>query len=116
MLDRIVQGNTPFKFNRNDNLIFSSKVIPVEENVQARQRMDSHLRKLGVIIHDNVHVSGHASSEELKEMIKMLKPKNLIPTHGNPSQEMPLVKSAEKMGYQFGKNVILSQDGKVLKL
>ena len=63
----------------------------------------------------NIHVSGHGSKEDLREMIKMLKPKYLIPTHGTPEQEMPMIEISKEFGYKFGKTSFLSQDGKVLK-
>ena len=115
ILDRIVNEKTPFVFKNKDNLIFSSKVIPVEENIRARGNMDKTLKKLGVSVQDNVHVSGHGSEEDIKMLIEMIKPEHIIPTHGTPEQEKPAVELAKKMGYTEGKNVYLSQDGKVLK-
>ena len=115
VLDRITKGKTNFKFRKGDNLIFSSKIIPVKENLEARNKMDTALRSKGVIIQDNIHVSGHGSEEDIKMLINMIKPKNIIPTHGTPEQEKPAVNIAEKLGYKYGENVLLSQDGKVLK-
>jgi len=115
ILDRIVKGETDFKFRNGDNLIFSSKIIPVEENLEARRRMDESLRKKGVLIKDNVHVSGHGSEEDIKMLIEMTKPEYIIPTHGTPEQETPAINIAESLGYKYGKNIHLSQDGKLLK-
>ena len=115
ILDRIVNEKTPFIFKNKDNLIFSSKIIPVEENIRARGQMDNKLKKLGVSIQDNVHVSGHGSEEDIKMLIEMIKPKHIIPSHGSPEQEKPAIEIAKKLGYIEGKNVYLSQDGKVLK-
>ncbi len=115
ILDRIVREKTSFKFRRGDNLIFSSKVIPVEENIKARRKMDYTLKKKGVRVQDNVHVSGHGSEEDIRMLIKMLKPEHIIPTHGTPEQEKPAIEIAEKLGYKFGKTVHLSKDGKLLK-
>lgn len=115
VLDRILKGRTPFKFRRGDNLIFSSKVIPVKGNLEARNKMDTALKKKGVIIQDNVHVSGHGSEKDIEMLINMTKPKNIIPTHGSPEQEKPAVNISQKLGYKYGENVFLSRDGKVLK-
>lgn len=115
ILDRIAKNQTDFKFRNGDNLIFSSKVIPVEENLEARRRMDETLKKRGVLIKDNVHVSGHGSEEDIKMLIEMTKPKNIIPTHGTPQQETPAINIAESLGYKSGENVFLSKDSKVLK-
>lgn len=115
ILDRIVRGKTPFKFRRGDNLIFSSKVIPVPQNILAREKMDERLKKIGVKIQDHIHVSGHGSEEDIRMMIKMLRPKQIIPTHGTHEQEFPAIRIAQGLGYEYGKNIHLSRDGKVLK-
>ena len=115
ILDRISKGETPFKFRPGDHLIFSSKVIPVPENIKARKKMDAKLEKQKVNLQKNIHVSGHGCKEDLRELIKMLNPKYLIPTHGTPEQEMPMIEISKEFGYKFGKTSLLSQDGKVLK-
>ncbi|MBU4308616.1 MAG: ribonuclease J, partial [Nanoarchaeota archaeon] len=69
ILDRIVKGETPFNFHPEDNLIFSSSIIPASENVLAREKMDKKLRKMGVKIQTDVHVHGHGSREDLREII-----------------------------------------------
>ena len=53
--------------------------------------------------------------KDIRMLIKMLKPKHIIPTHGTPEQEKPAIEIAEKLGYKFGKTVHLSKDGKLLK-
>ncbi len=115
ILDRIVNEKTPLILRQGDHVIFSSKVIPVEDNIEARRRMDATLRKKGVKIQDNVHVSGHCAEEDIKMLIEMIKPEHIIPSHGEPEQTEPAIAIAEKLGYKEGKNVYLSQDGKVLK-
>ncbi|MFW6233251.1 MAG: MBL fold metallo-hydrolase RNA specificity domain-containing protein [Nanoarchaeota archaeon] len=115
ILDRIVKGGTPFKFKADDNIIFSSKVIPAPINVSQRERLDKKLKKTGVRIQSEVHVSGHGGREDLRDMIEILKPDNIIPAHGSLQQETPLIELATELGYDFGKSVHLSSDGKVLK-
>ncbi len=115
ILDRIVKGQTPFSFKQGDNLIFASKVIPVPQNILAREKMDERLKKIGVNIQKNVHVSGHDTEGDIELMIKMLKPEQIIPTHGTHEQEFPAIRIAQRYGYEFGKNIHLSKEGKVLK-
>ncbi|MEK9184539.1 MAG: MBL fold metallo-hydrolase RNA specificity domain-containing protein, partial [Patescibacteria group bacterium] len=115
ILDRIVNDKTPFKFCQGDNLIFSSSVIPTPVNILSRERMDKKLRKKGVRIQTDVHVSGHGGREDLRDLIEILKPKNIIPAHGALQQETPMVELATELGYKFGENVHLSSNGKVLK-
>jgi ribonuclease J len=116
ILDRIVQGETPFKFRTGDNLIFSSSVIPVSVNINAREKLDGKLRRQGVRLQTDIHVSGHGGREDLRDLLEMLKPENLIPAHGSLKQETPLIDLAKEMGYKFQENSHLSSDGKVIKI
>ena len=116
ILDRISRGETPFTFRQGDNLIFSSSVIPTPVNILAREKMDSKLRRRGVKIQTNVHVHGHGSREDLREIIELLKPKHIIPAHGDLKQETPMIDLANEFGYKFGETSHLASDGKVIKL
>ncbi|MCK5608819.1 MBL fold metallo-hydrolase [Candidatus Pacearchaeota archaeon] len=116
ILDRITQGDTPFKFKKGDNLIFSSSIIPAPVNIAARERMDKKLRRQGVRIQTDVHVSGHAGAEDLRDLIEMLKPEHIIPAHGSQDQETPLIKVASEFGYKQGRTSHLSSNGKLLKI
>jgi ribonuclease J len=116
ILDRIVKGETPFKFRAGDNLIFSSSVIPVSVNINAREKLDNKLRKTGVRLQIDIHVSGHGGREDLRDLLDMLKPQNLIPAHGSLKQEAPLIELAREMGYKFQENSHLSSNGKVIKI
>jgi ribonuclease J len=116
ILDRIVQGETPFKFRTGDNLIFSSSVIPVSVNINAREKLDGKLRRQGVRIQTDIHVSGHGGREDLRDLLEMLKPQHLIPAHGSLKQEAPLIDLAKEMGYKFQENSHLSSDGKVIQI
>lgn len=115
ILDRIVQDQTPFKLRPSDNVIFSSSVIPVPVNINARERMDKKLRKRGVRIQTDVHVSGHGGREDLRDLIEILKPENIIPAHGSLQQITPMVELASEFGYKFHENIHLSSNEKVLK-
>ena len=116
ILDRIVKGKTGFNFCQGDNLIFSSSIIPVPENILARERMDKKLRKIGVKLQTDIHVHGHGSREDLREIMRMLKPKNIIPAHGTMQQETPLIELSKEFGYRLGETAHLCSDGKLLKL
>ncbi|MCW8966137.1 MAG: MBL fold metallo-hydrolase [Candidatus Pacearchaeota archaeon] len=115
ILDRIVKGETPFKFKQGDGLIFSSSVIPVQPNMMLRDKLDKRLRNLGVKLQTDVHVHGHGSREDLRELIEILKPEHVIPAHGSLEQETPFIDLAGEFGYKFGETSHLSSNGKVLK-
>ena len=116
ILDRIAKGKTGFNFREGDNLIFSSSIIPVPINILAREKMDKKLRKIGVKIQTDVHVHGHGSREDLREIIELLKPQHILPAHGSLQQETPMIELSSEYGYKFGETSHLSSDGKLLTL
>ena len=116
IMDRLVKGETPFKFREGDNVIFSSSVIPTPINILARDKMDKKLRSKSVRVQTDVHVSGHGSRGDLRDLIGILKPEHIIPAHGSLQQETPMVELASELGYKFGQTVHLSSDGKLLKI
>jgi ribonuclease J len=116
ILDRIVKDETPFKLRPGDNVIFSSSVIPTPININNRDKMDKKLRRKGVKIQTDVHVSGHGAREDLRDLLEILKPKHIIPAHGSLQQETPMIELSREMGYKFGETSHLSSNGKVLKL
>ena len=82
---KIATDNHPFiKFSEGDTIIFSSKIIPGNEksifalfNFFAKKRVNIITEK------DHfVHVSGHPSQDELKEMYELAQPQIAIPVHG----------------------------------
>jgi len=115
VLDRISRGETPLQLSEGDNVIFSSSIIPTPININARREMDKRLKRKGVRIQSDVHVSGHGSREDLRDLIKILKPKHIIPAHGSLKQESPMIELASEIGYKMGKTSHLSSNGKVLK-
>ncbi|OIO41409.1 ribonuclease J [Candidatus Pacearchaeota archaeon CG10_big_fil_rev_8_21_14_0_10_31_9] len=115
ILDRLVTGNQlPFSFRPHDSVIFSSKVIPVPVNQANRAAMDKKLRMKDVRIFDNVHVSGHGGREDLRDLIGLLKPEHVIPSHGGLDKTTPAMELAKELGYKYDKTAHLCQDGSVV--
>jgi ribonuclease J len=85
-----VEQHKHAKIERDDTVVLSSRIIPGNE--KAIYRMIDHLfrREAHVIYEDGssppVHVSGHASQEELKLIINLVKPRYFIPIHGEYRQ------------------------------
>jgi ribonuclease J len=84
-LTRIAQrDHHVVSLDKDDTVIFSSRVIPGNERAIAN--MQNHLVHQGVRIitahEEDVHVSGHPAQEDLKAMYSWVKPKSLIPVHG----------------------------------
>lgn len=116
VMDRLSRGKLPFQFKSNDNIIFSSKTIPVAINIANKGQMDKRLKKSGARIFDNVHVSGHAGREDSRDLISILNPEHIIPSHGGLTVTTPMVELAQEMGYRAGKNVHLMQNGQKLSI
>jgi len=115
ILDRITKGETPFKFRAGDNLIFSTGVIPTPVNIAARSKMDATLRKRGVKLQIDVHVHGHGSRDDMRELLRLTRPEHIIPAHGSIQQETPMIELANDYGYKLGETSHLTTNGNVLK-
>ena len=116
ILDRLSRKKLPFEFGKNDNLIFSSKTIPVKENIENKGEMDKRFKKAGVRIFDEVHVSGHGGREDIRDLIKLLNPEHVIPSHGSYQHLLPMRELGKEMGYKDGKTIHLLHDGQKLVL
>ena len=81
-----VNNHKSAQVDEGDTVVLSSRMIPGNE--KAIFRMVNHLFKRGAqVIYETeayppVHVSGHASQEELKLLITLVKPRHFIPVHG----------------------------------
>ncbi len=113
-----VDNHKHAKIEAGDTVVLSSRIIPGNE--KAIYRMIDHLfrREAHVIYEDGssspVHVSGHASQEELKLIINLVKPRFFIPVHGEYRQ---LKRHAELAGAMHGAvgQVVLIESGDVLE-
>lgn len=114
VLSKMVDGRLEFNFLPQDHVIFSSRVIPHPTNIKNREKLDSSLKKRRVRIFSEIHVSGHASKEDQRDFINMLKPKHIIPTHGPEEKQLNLAELAIELGYQKDKTVHLLSNGKRL--
>ncbi len=116
ILDRISREETPLKLNSNDNIIFSSSTIPAEINRANKGHLEKRLKKKGVRIFNNVHVSGHAGREDLRDFIDMVKPEHLIPAHGDLPKLSSLAELGGEMGFKLGKTCHIMQNSQNLEL
>lgn len=85
-LSRIADGiHKQIKLNPNDIVIFSSSAIPGNGRAIANTINNLYLKGVKVYTSSTdreIHASGHAMSEELKLMIRLMNPKYLMPIHG----------------------------------
>ncbi len=110
-LSKMVNGEIPFRFNSEDHVIFSCTVIPSEINMQNRAEVEKRLREHGVRIFRDIHASGHASREDLRDLITLMNPEHIIPAHGEEEMKQALVDLAIEKGYKKGKTIHVVHDG-----
>lgn len=116
VLDRISKGEMPFHFDYEDQIIFSSSIIPTEVNIRNRKNLDEKLKKKGVRIFNNVHTSGHAGREDLRDFVNMIDAEHIFPAHAEPEKRKPMVELCNELGYKTDKDVHLMINGGVIKI
>src|SRR5262249_47054869 len=101
-----------------DTIVLSSRQIPGNE--PAISRLISHCYKRGARVIDTsvarVHVSGHASQEDIKILIEATRPKFLIPIHGEHRQLYRHKEWADTLGVVESENIVVIENGDVLEL
>jgi ribonuclease J len=117
VLARMANLEHQIEVGKGDTVILASSLIPGNEN--AVYRVINGLMKLGAtVVHKGnakVHVSGHAAAGELLYVYNILKPKNVLPVHG---EQRHLVANAI-LAMQTGvpeENTIIGEDGTVIDL
>ena len=115
-MNRIVKYTHPDVFiERNDTVIFSSKIIPGNE--KKLYKLHNNLVKEGieVISEDNeyIHVSGHPNREDLRDMYNWIKPQAVIPVHGEHRHMMEHIEFAKEMQVKYPVQV---ENGDIVKL
>jgi len=113
-----VDNHKHAKIEKGDTVVLSSRIIPGNE--KAIYRMVDHLfRREAHVIYDDgssppIHVSGHASQEELKLIVNLVKPKYFIPIHGEYRQLKLHAELAASMHGSVG-SVMLIESGDILE-
>lgn len=86
-LDRLAAGNHPaMELQAGDTVVFSSRVIPGNEEIVARILRRLERLKVHIVTDDDapIHASGHPARDELRQMYQWVRPRIAIPTHGEP--------------------------------
>lgn len=117
-LARIARGDHQYvKFNKGDTVIFSARPIPGnEEEINA---VKNNLSATGVNIISTgdtahtIHVSGHPCQDEILDMISWVRPKIVIPVHGERTQLEAHAKLARSAQVP---SVVVPSNGSVIKL
>lgn len=116
ILVRLANGETPYKIERGDRIIFSANVIPSPMTRANRYALETKLRMKGARLYTDVHVSGHAYREDHWELLRMVNPKHVIPAHGDLQMHSAYIEMAEDVGYVLGETVHLMRNGEIIYL
>ena len=113
---RIINKTHPDVFiESGDAVIFSSKIIPGNE--KKLYNLHNKLVKEGIEViseeDEFVHVSGHPNREDLRDMYNWIKPKSVIPVHGEHRHMLEHINFAKEMQVPFPVKV---QNGDIVKL
>jgi ribonuclease J len=115
-MNRVVNGSHPDVFlEEGDCVIFSSKIIPGNEKKLYNLQNQIVKNNIEIISEENafVHVSGHPNRDDLKDMYKWVKPKSIIPVHGEHRHMQEHVSFAKEM--QVPKTLLI-ENGDIIKL
>ena len=115
-LSKMSTGIHPFRFEDEDEVIFSCNVIPTPINRAYREILEDHLKAKGARIFKGAHVSGHGRKEDIRDLIKLLKPKHIIPVHSEKPAMDAFIDLGIKMGYTEGKTAHQLLNGHSLHL
>jgi ribonuclease J len=117
-LSRIAVDNHRFvSVDENDSVILSARIIPGNEKSIFRM-LDHMFRRRALVYYDNsagtIHVSGHASQEEQKLLLQLVKPKYFIPVHGEYRHLFRHAALAHQLGC-VSNEILLLEDGKPIE-
>ncbi len=98
ILSKMAYRDFQWNFSSGDIVIFSCKTIPTPETTKNRDELEKELKRQQVRIFKDIHVSGHASLEDHRDVLNLLKPEHLFPSHG----PYEIIKGMEELGLAMG--------------
>jgi ribonuclease J len=114
-----VDNHKHLSIERGDSVVLSSRIIPGNE--KAIYRMMNHFAKRGAdvlygALNPPLHVSGHASAEELKLILNLVRPKYFMPAHGEYRQLAKHASLAEHLRHAGLEEIFILESGETLEL
>ena len=116
VLMRIASGEHRYvRLQKKDSIIFSSSVIPGNERTV--QRLKDLLYRMGARVYDynmmDIHASGHAYRDDLRQMMRLIQPKALMPIHGQYSMMVNNGFLGQKEGIKE-ENIVIADNGSII--
>ena len=116
-LFRMANANHKLNIGKGDTVVISASAIPGNEKAVGKV-INQLFQRGATVVYDrlaDVHVSGHARREELKLMMRLIKPKFMIPVHGEARHLHHHALLAASLGIDPS-NVFVMENGSVLEL
>lgn len=114
-LARIAEGNHPIKLDRGDRVVYSSKQIPGNEiaigrimNLLAERGIETVTEKQA-----HIHVSGHPGRPELAAMYEWVRPRIIVPVHGEMRHMLEQARFAKSCGIP---EAVVQKNGQLVRL
>jgi ribonuclease J len=118
VLSRIVENHHKhLDIQPGDTVILSSKIIPGNERAVTNVINELYRKGANVIYETitRIHTSGHAHQEELKVLLRLVKPRHFVPVHGEYRHLVQHAQLARQMGVP-AENVLVLENGEALTL
>src|SRR5207237_7914267 len=117
-LTRIAFNDHPaVKVERGDTVIISARPVPGNE-LRVHDAINRLTKNGAEVLHEEnaeVHVSGHARAEELRTLLSLLRPKGVMPIHGEYRMQAAHARLARDAGVPAG-SIVLAENGDVVEL
>jgi ribonuclease J len=117
-LTRIAYNDHPaIKVERGDTVIISARPVPGNE-LRVHDAINRLTKNGAEVLHEenaDVHVSGHARAEELRTLLSLIRPKAVMPIHGEFRMQAAHAKLAQEAGVPAS-SIVIAENGDVVEL
>jgi ribonuclease J len=117
-LTRIAYNDHPaIKVERGDTVIISARPVPGNE-LRVHDAINRLTKNGAEVLHEenaDVHVSGHARAEELRTLLSLIRPKAMMPIHGEFRMQAAHAKLAQEAGVPAS-SIVIAENGDVVEL
>jgi ribonuclease J len=117
-LTRIAYNDHPaIKVERGDTVIISARPVPGNE-LRVHDAINRLTRNGAEVLHEenaDVHVSGHARAEELRTLLSLIRPKAVMPIHGEYRMQAAHARLAQDAGVPAN-SIVIAENGDVVEL
>ena len=117
-LTRIAYDDHPaIKVERGDTVILSARPVPGNE-LRVHDTINQLTRRGAEVLHEenaDVHVSGHGRSEELRTLLSLVRPKAVMPIHGEYRMQAAHGRLAQEAGVP-AQSIVIAENGDVVEL